>query len=464
MHVAEISIPRVIISGIKGKIGKTLITVSILYGLTKLGCRVQPFKIGPDFIDPMYHRYVCGEYSRNLDVVMMDIEKVFERFYKYTQGKDFAIIEGVFGLYDSIDGISEIGSTAQIAKLLKTPIILIIDTERVNRGVKAIIKGFLDFDKDVEISGIVFTNVASEKHGKKLCKIVEDLNIPVIGVIPRCHEIEEVMKYRHLGLIPTIEEIENLNLINVIENYVLKYINLDLVIEICKKAKPIKIILNGSEVERKYNINIGILFGKPFSFTYPELLEYCHIYANKVYYIDPMKDTELPKDIHVLIIPGGFPEVYANELSKNKSLMKSIVQFHENNGVIYAECGGLMYLTNSITTFERETFEMCGIFNAETVMYRKPIGHGYVIAKVITKNPILPENYVVRGHEFHHSKIILKDNDVKFVYKLYRGFGVNGEYDGLLRRRTLAQYLHIHPSTYNYILKLIKYSISQNDQ
>ncbi len=457
----ELDIPRVVISGIKGKIGKTTITIAILYTLSKLGLKVQPFKVGPDFIDPTYHRLVSNVWSRNLDAYLMSSEEIIRRFCKYCIDKDVAIIEGVFGLYDSIDGISEIGSTAHIAKILKAPVVLIVDVERMNRSILPIIRGFKQFDENVDIRGIILTNLANPRHAAKMVRILENENIEIIGLIPRSERLREVMTYRHLGLIPTIERKDAAGIVDVVEREIRPYLDVETLLRIAREAGTLKIDsdLIKEDIGDKYNVSIGIIFDEAFSFYYPEVLENVHMYADKVHYISSVSTDSLP-EIDILIIGGGFPEVYAEKISKNKPLMSSIRKFVENDGVVYAECGGLMYLTSSILTLDNEEYDMCAIFDAYTVMKKRPVGHGYVEAEVVNNNIISSIGQVIRGHEFHHSKIIVKDNDVRYAYKLRRGFGITGKFDGLIKRNVLAQYLHIHPSTYNYVEKLVNYIVN----
>lgn len=457
----ELNIPRVIISGVKGKIGKTTITIAILYMLGKSGLKVQPFKVGPDFIDPTYHRLVSNVWSRNLDAYLMSSEEIIRRFCKYCIDKDIAIIEGVLGLYDSVDGISEIGSTAHIAKILKAPVVLVVDVERMNRSILPIIRGFRQFDEEVNIRGIILTNIANPRHAAKMIRILENENVEIIGLIPRSEKLREVMIYRHLGLIPTIERRDSAKIVDIVESEIKPYLDINALLRIAREVEALKINNNLTEenIINKYSVNIGIIFDEAFSFYYPEVLEKAHTYADKVHYISSISTDSLPK-IDILIIGGGFPEVYAEKISRNKPLMSSIRKFVENNGVVYAECGGLMYLTSSILTLDNEEYDMCAIFDAYTVMKRRPVGHGYVEAEVINNNIISSVGQVIRGHEFHHSKIIIKDSSVKYAYKLRRGFGIVDKLDGLIKRNVLAQYLHVHPSTYNYVEKLVNYVVN----
>ncbi len=458
-RVVEIDVPRVIVSGVRGKIGKTLITIAITMMLTRgIGLRVQVFKIGPDFIDPTYHTHVSRSPCRSIDLFMMGYEGVLRRFAEHSLGKDFVVIEGVFGLYDSVDGISEFGSTAQMAKILGAPVILVIDAERANRSIIPVLRGFRSFDPDVSIEGVVVTNVGGESHARKLVRALEREGVEVVGVIPRSSRVREIMRYRHLGLIPVVERTDVSSIVEVIERDVMPHIDVRKVLEIGRRSRPIKLVLEERIYDRA-DVRIGIVCDKVFSFVYPEVFEECHACASNVYYIDSLRDQSLP-DVDVLVIAGGFPELYARELSRNRPLMSSIRRFVERGGIVYAECGGLMYLTSKIVTPEGE-YDMCDVIEAKTVMSERPIGHGYVVAEVINDNPISRRGQVIRGHEFHHSMVLLKDESVRFAYRLQRGVGVTRGLDGILVSNVIAQYMHLHPEGYNYVRALVRYALLQ---
>lgn len=460
LRIVEVATPRLVISAPQGKSGKTIATLAIELALIKRGLRVQPFKIGPDFIDPTYHTAITHRPCRNLDMYLHGPEKILERFAQYAQDADIAVIEGVFGLYDSVDGVSEFGSTSQIAKILKAPVVVVVNAERATTSIAAVLRGLAEFDARTRIRGVVLTNVASERQFKKIARAVEAYcrNVEVVGYIKRSREIAEAFAYRHLGLVPVPER--ERNLLAVLEKCA--KIDVDKVVEIAREAEPLRVLMM-QEPEPKHNVSVGLIVGRAFTFYYPELLERCLAYASRVVLVDPEVDAELPQ-VDLLIIGGGFPEELAEELEKNRPLRYSIKKFAEKGGVIYAECGGLMYLTETILTLRNEEYEMCGIFNAYTVMLSRPVGHGYVYAEVIADCPPFRKGILLRGHEFHHSKIILRDSEVKLCLRLLRGRGIGDGRDGLLKWRTYAQYMHVHPDTYDVVRVLIMNVLSSKCQ
>ncbi len=459
MKLLDIDKPRLIISALKGKTGKTLTSLIIALGLiTHKKLRVQMFKIGPDFIDPTYHSSVTGRPSRNLDPYLHDPERIIRRFITYSLDSDIAIIEGVFGLYDIAERESGLGETERIAELLRIPIILVLDAERTNRTLAKIVKKLSE--ENPKIRGLVVTGIVKDVQYEKIMRELKDSKIELLGYIPKTRSIEEIFKYRHLGLIPTLEKGYRKNLINILTK-LSNYINIDRILEIAKSAPPIRCIGELEIFETvKNKVNIGLVFDNAFTFYYPETLELCINYAHRLYIIDSTQTQSLPRDLDVLIIGGGFPEVFAEDISKNRSLLSDIRNFHYRDGIIYAECGGLMYLTDCII-YNNSQYDMCKIFEACTYMLNRPVGHGYVVGEIVSRCPLGNVGTYVRGHEFHHSRIYIRDSEARTYMKLIRGRGLGDGRDGLTKRETYAQYTHIHPSSYNHIYKIINYAASR---
>ncbi len=318
----ETTVPRLVVSSYKGKNGKTTATLALAYALIKARFRVSLFKVGPDYIDPSYHSVIVNAPSRNLDYVLMG-DKVVTRFYRYSLNSDIAIIEGVSGgLYDSVDGISEVGSTAQIAKLLRAPVVLVINGgERINRTVRAIIRGGLrDFDREVKIVGAIVTNT-TQRQVDKLRIAVESEGLEFLGYIPRSDDLEDVMQYRHLGLIHA-EEINKQRLINVF-NEASSFIDVNKVIKVAKEySEPLDVRDDVGPESFKVvssELRVGILSGRAFTFYYPETIERIQSFTSNIKFIDPEVDQGLG-DIDLLLIGGGFPEVYGEYLERNRAL------------------------------------------------------------------------------------------------------------------------------------------------
>ncbi len=449
LNKVTITVPRIVVSSIKGKSGKTLATMALIAALSKAGYRVSVFKNGPDFIDPGYHSYILGSPSRNIDYVLMG-ESVLGRFYRYSSDSDIALVEGNHGLYDSIDGISEFGSTAQIAKLLHAPVVVVLDGERANRTLGAIVKGLIYYDRNVKIAGIILTNIIP-RQTERLRRVVEAEGLPVLGIIYRDEKISEAAPYRHLGLMPMSER-EKFNVRNVIDEIAVPSINTSEIIKLAREqSEHIQCkVLEDSDTLQRQRIKFGIMTGKSFTFYYPETIEKAGE-VGTVKFIDPETSQSLP-DVDILLIGGGFPEIYSEALEKNKSFRADLRRFAEGGGMIYAECGGLMYLTNSII-YNNEQYEMVGVVDGDTVVTKKPIAHGHAIAKVLRDIPIANAGERLMGHEFHYSKILLRSK-YDFALSYEKGKGISNDHDGIQIHNVYAQYMHLHPSTHNFVKKL----------
>lgn len=437
------NIPRIVIAAPHGRSGKTTVTLGLLGAYTKRGIKVQSFKKGPDYIDPSWHTKVTGNLCRNLDCYMMDDETLKKSFIKGAQKSELSIIEGAMGLHDGFD-LNGTGSTAQVAKIIKAPVIFVVDTRRMTRSIAPLVMGFQQFDKDVEIAGVILNQVARARHEKILRGSIDKYcGIPVIGAIPKDNNIS--IPDRHLGLIPVHENEKYLQSIEYITKTIENNVDLDRLMEIAKRAKPLEafISVQTKNIINK-NIKIGVIKDKVFSFYYPENLEALENLGAELIYIDSLNDPDLP-DIDGLYIGGGFPEVFAKELENNVTLRKQIKRKAEEGLPIYAECGGLMYLGQKIIMGENH-YEMVGVFSFDVKMEAKPQGHGYTQLTVNKSNPFFQNpNIVIKGHEFHNSRILNLDTaGTSFAFNVGRGSGINGLVDGIIYKNVLAAYNHIH--------------------
>ncbi len=433
--------PRVIISGTHSGSGKTTIALAIMRILYDMGYKVQPYKVGPDFIDPSYHFFACNTRSRNLDSYMLSRERLLENFVRGMNGKDIAIIEGTMGLYDSCGAITEKGSTAEVSKILKSPIILIVDARKIGRTSAAIVLGYLKFDKDVRIKGCIINKVGNERHASKVKRAIEYYTkLKVLGIIPRYKEL--FIEERHLGLIPAYEKDRVEEFIENAAKYIKRNINIDEIIKIAYSAEDLEFDYDENYGEMNKEITIGIFFDKAFNFYYTENLEELSRYA-KIKFINSFSDTNL-NDIDCLYIGGGFPEIFAKELEKNKKLRNSVLEFCKSGKPVYAECGGLMYLGKSIIV-NNEEYEMVGLFDFKTEMMKNFQALGYVVLKVVNDNILTNPGEILRGHEFHYSRPVFKDfSKFKFAFKVLRGRGFYKGWDGLIYKNVLANYTHFH--------------------
>ncbi|MGC9051516.1 cobyrinate a,c-diamide synthase [Pyrobaculum sp.] len=443
-------IPRIVISAPRGMSGKTIVTLGILYGLARRGLRVAPFKVGPDYIDPSYHSLAAGVAGRNLDVVLMGEDGVKRRFVKYAAGADLAVVEGVLGLYDSVDGVSELGSTAQVAKLLKAPVVVVLNGERVNRTLRAVVRGLKAFDPGVDVAGVILTNV-TPRQAEKLVKALPEEGVEILGVVQKSKRVAEAFAYRHMGLVPTGERVDAGGLLEVLESYVVPHLDLDGILSIAKRAGELDEEPD-PDTPAGGNCRVGIIMDRAFTFYYPELLE-AAASVGKPVFINSLRDQALPP-VDLVVVGGGFPEVLAEELERNKPFRKALLSYVESGGRLYAECGGLMYMTSSII-IDRSEYEMVGAIDAVTVMLDRPVGKGYVWGQVVGDTPVAPRGTRLVGHEFHYSKIIFREKP-NLVIKLERGVGVGGGWDGVVKYNMHAQYLHIHPYTYNVLAALCR--------
>jgi cobyrinic acid a,c-diamide synthase len=412
-----------------------------MYTLKQKGLHVQPFKVGPDFIDPSYHTYVTGRQSRNLDVWMMGENGVLKCFHNASSGADIAVVEGVMGLFDGISGKDDFSSTAQVAKILNAPVILVIDAGKAARSIAAIATGFLHFDKKLRIIGTILNNVAGDKHANFITEAFADkVKVPIIGIVRRSKEI--TMVERHLGLIPTPElEEKQKRAIFQSAKFVSEQIDLDKIKYLLDKVQttdPLqKQLPNGQ-------IKIAVALDESFNFYYADNLDALREQKAELIFFSPINDCKLPENIHGVILGGGFPEVLADKLEKNQSMGKSITKAAENGIPIYGECGGLMYLTRSIKGYsgnEGKKRNMVGLIDADTFISGK-LTLNYTEAN--SNASIFGKISKVRGHEFHYSRIENIAKDSKFAYVMRRGNGIDNKKDGFMVYNCLASYMHLH--------------------
>jgi len=447
--VSNFCIPRLVIGAPQGRSGKTTVTLGILAALTiSKNLKIQPFKKGPDFIDPSWMTRVTGSQCRNLDSYLMSKEDVRKSFIKGAVNADIAVVEGAMGLFDGVD-LEGSGSTAEIAKAISSPVILVVDTTRMTRSIAALVKGFQNFDENVLIAGVILNKIARPRHENMLRAAIDHYcGIPVLGAIPKGQQF--IIPDRHLGLIPANED-DDLNLaVQNVGEAAGQYLDLDKLMEIAASAAPLAVDDNDKttvsyEVRTDKSVKpiVGIIRDRAFSFYYPENIEAIKDAGAEVTVIDALRDKKLPA-VDALFIGGGFPEVFADQLQANESLRSDIYSAIEAGLPVYAECGGLMYLCQRLI-YRGLAYDMVGVLPCDVQMVDKPQGHGYMIAEVKEENPFFSVGAVIKGHEFHHSKVINLDYQAaKFAYRVERGWGIDGKNDGMIYKNVLATYNHIH--------------------
>jgi cobyrinic acid a,c-diamide synthase len=439
MNTVDIS--RIVVAGTTSGVGKTTISMGIMYSLRKRGLKVQPFKVGPDFIDPSYHTLVTGRQSRNLDMWMMGKKGFLDCFVNASYGADIAVIEGVMGLYDGVSGRSDFASTAEAARVLDAPVILIIDTEKAARSVAAVALGFLKFDKRLKILGVILNNIASDKHARFVTDAFKSkLKVPIIGIVRRNKKFK--MEERHLGLIPAPElDEKNKRAILRSAKLVSEQIYLNLIDDALKQIPQIKI--TPVRVGKRH-LRIAIAIDQSFNFYYNDNLEALRKQNVELVLFSPITDFQLPDNISGIIIGGGFPEIMADKLEHNQSMIKSVLKAAVDGIPIYGECGGLMYLTRSIKEYEKGQWKkrkMVGLIDADTSMNAR-LTLNYTEA--LSKGSFFGHISRLRGHEFHYSEIENIASDSKFAHTLKRGRGITNKEDGFIVYNSLASYMHLH--------------------
>jgi cobyrinic acid a,c-diamide synthase len=441
--------PRLAIAAPQGRSGKTTVTLGLCAAFKARGLSLQPFKKGPDYIDPSWLSEAAGRPCRSLDPFFYEKpEDLLRAFVRPALNADLSLVEGNHGLFDSFDETG-VGSTAAVARTLDAPILLVINTTRTGRSAAAIVHGCQTFEPGTNIAGVVLNNVAHGRHEARVRQAIEShCGIQVLGAIPRDEKL--TIPDRHLGLVPRAEEDALLSAITACRQAIERYLDLDAVWQIARSTAPLPIadqpLVSGS-VARTLLAKIGVFRDRAFTFYYPENLEALEEAGAELVFIDAFHDNELPL-VDALYIGGGFPEMFMEELTANTALRTAIRESIENDLPVYAECGGLMYLSQRIVWGEKSA-EMVGALPCEIEMTGKPQGHGYVTAEVNRENPFFAPGKVLRGHEFHNSRLITvsangSKNSLTTVYRLSRGNGLGNGRDGILYRNVLASYTHLH--------------------
>ena len=430
--------PRIIIAATQSGAGKTTITSGILAALKKRGLNVQAYKVGPDYIDTGFHEIASGKPSINLDSWLVGEKTLYKNFFMPSTASEIAVIEGVMGLYDG--GVGGISSTAEISQILTSPVILVIDAKSMGTSAAAVALGFRDFDKNINLAGVILNRVGSDSHKKMIVDALEKINIKCFGAIKR--NAEFVLPERHLGLVPTAEN----NFSEVIEKIcatVENELDIDAILEVANSAPAVNPQKSLSPIPYPLSLKIAVAKDAAFNFYYEESLNALKKRGAEIVYFSPLADEELPKNISGLIIGGGFPEMFAEKLQANKKIRAAIRTAAENNLPIYAECGGFMYLMNSITDFWGGfNFEMCGVIPARAVMTDKLQTVGYIEAEILQDCIIGKAGEKLHAHEFHFSTAeIFYDKNI-FSCKRMRTGKISCA--GFFDKNIVASYLHIH--------------------
>jgi cobyrinic acid a,c-diamide synthase len=434
--------PRLVVAALSGNAGKTIVSLSILYALRRRGFSVSAFKKGPDYIDSAWLSVAAGKACRNLDTYMVASRDVLASFCTHAAGSDFSLIEGNRGIFDGKD---EFGthSTAELAKLLKSPVVLVVNAAKATRTLAAMIGGCLSFDRDLKIAAVILNRVAGKRHERLIARSIEDYcGLPVLGAIANSGDDSSLIPMRHLGLVTPSEFEPGSPLGNNLEEIAEQQMDLDGLMEVAGSAPPLSFRESESKGVTEPGVRIGYFDDSVFTFYYPENLEALRANGAELVSISSISDRSLP-DIDALYIGGGFPETHAEQLTRNRSMMDSVKKAAAGGLPIYAECGGLIYLSESLI-FNGNRFPMAGLFPVELEMHDKPVGHGYTLSRVDRNNPFFNKGLTMKGHEFHYSGPSSGLDRMETCLSMDSGTGLGNGRDGLLHENTLACYGHIH--------------------
>jgi len=434
-------IRRLIIAGLRGSSGKTALSVGLAREWNRRGRKIAPFKKGPDYIDARWLSMAAGVDCHNLDVYLAGENNTLRSLIEFSHGADLALVEGNRGVFDGMDEKGSF-STAELAKLLKSPVVLLVDGSKTTRTAAAMAMGCRAFDPELEIAAIVLNNAANRRHGEMLRKCIEsETGIPVVGMLPKLSDFP--FPERHLGLVMPMEHEAAWEAVNAAADLVRDCVDIDTIWKLAGESAELDCDYTDRTFnKRKMAVRIGVIRDAAFSFYYPENLEQLRREGAEILEINSLTDECLP-EIDALYIGGGFPETLAGKLSDNKIFRLAVKETAENGLPIYAECGGAMYLGESIR-YQGATFPMVGALPITFELCRKPQGHGYTEIEVAQPNPFFEVGKKFRGHEFHYSRVSSWDTDaVELVMKNIRGNGFDGTYDGVCRHNILATYSHV---------------------
>lgn len=427
--------PRVVIAGTNSGVGKTTIVTGLLAYFHSKGLKVQPFKVGPDYIDPGFHEKAAGSPSYNLDTWMTPAEHLASNFSYLSRNADISIIEGVMGLYDG--GANGVSSTADIAKKLHAPVILVLDCKSVGYSIAATALGFREYDKDTPIAGVILNRLGSDRHEAMVRDVMEKIHMPVIGAYHRDDDLKT--PERHLGLTP-VTEIETADLIRHMGEDAGRWVDTEKLLSIARGVAPLDVPEEKEEI-RKTRVRIGVARDEAFSFYYPASLHALEKMGAELVDFSPLRDSRLP-DVDGLIFGGGFPEMFLHELENNVSMKEAIHRAKDAGMPIYAECGGLMYLCEKIRGFDGDAYDMAGLVPGVCVMQKKLQRVGYVTGRALRRSIIADEGDILKGHEFHFSLLDCGD-DFPWAYDLKGTRQKEGHLEGFAEGNVLASYLHL---------------------
>jgi len=418
--------PQILIGAPTSGTGKTTFTLGLLRALKKRGLNVQPFKCGPDYIDTKYHSVAAGQPSVNLDLFMSSSSHVKDIYAKYTESSDVVITEGVMGLFDG--SVKMKSSSAEVAEIISSKVLLIVNAKAVAYSVAPLLYGFKNFYKNIDVVGVVFNFVSSESHYSYLKDACEDVGIESLGYIPRNEGFE--IPSRHLGLCIEDEKCFD-EFADRVAVQLEKTIDISRILEIYSSDEPVFL---SDKIEEKGKLHIAVAHDDAFNFIYHENIAALSR-LGEILYFSPMRDMKIPENADFVYLAGGYPEMYMNELSRNKSMHESIREYCEGGGKLLAECGGMMYLCNNIFDMKGNKFPMVGIFNQDASMEKMKLHLGYRRIEIDGKE--------YKGHEFHYSQIA-NSNESNLIGKVFSARGVELDTNIYKYNSVIASYIHFY--------------------
>ena len=430
-----------VLAGVSSGVGKTTIATGVIGALARRGLRVQPFKAGPDYIDPTYHSTAAGVPSRNLDGWMLGRDALLELFQRAASKADVAVVEGVMGLFDGRAGENGVGSTADLAKTLGAPVVLVVDASKMAQSAAALVLGYKTYDPALRVAGVILNNIGSEGHYRMTAQPIETATgLPVLGYLPRGEDLK--LPERHLGLVPTVEGPAGREFFERVAERVARHVDLDRLLALAADVRPTPrapVLFPAQPVARR--CAIAVARDKAFSFYYQDSLDLLEAWGAELRPFSPLADAALPPDVSGVYIGGGFPEMYASGLAANDAMKASLREAASRGVPMYGECGGLMYLGESIVDMEGRRQPMVGLTPARSTMTGRKLTLGYRTVRARRATPILGVGDEVRGHEFHWS---VNEGSPDGATAVYDVLDQPGRVEGYSVGSVTASYVHLH--------------------
>jgi cobyrinic acid a,c-diamide synthase len=432
-----------LVAGTASGVGKTTVALAIMAGLRRRGLAVQPFKCGPDFLDTGHHTRICGRVARNLDTWMLSVEANRSVLGNAARGADAIVAEGMMGLFDGKNGSNEIGSSAEIAKLLRLPVVLVVDAAKSARSVAAVVLGFEMFDTDLRLAGVILNRVARERHYEMVREAIESsCTTKILGWLP--HESAIAIPERHLGLHGAAEQsADSQTAIDAFAALADKHLNLDGLLKLecgldMARVGPARVVTSSSADV----VRVGVPSDHAFSFYYEDNLDLLREQGAEIVWFSPMTDASLPSRLNALYLGGGYPELHAKQLSNNRPMLEEVRTFAASGRPVYAECGGMLYLSERLSVDE-DSYAMAGVLPLSMQMTDRLVQFGYVTVEFTEDCLLGRKGTVVRGHSFHHSRIA-SQREIATSYHVQYSISGKEEQEGFRQGNVLASYIHLH--------------------